>query len=543
MEILNISLPSTNRLATDYIDDKMDATHSFFDYSIHHPSVFELRKEELMEREFPRKKLVEHLLEYHSRFPQSEQTISNIKKLQNPNSLAVVGGQQAGLLTGPLYTIHKIISIIKLARQQEEKLGVPVLPVFWIAGEDHDFAEINHLYVSENKAAKKKALSQQQIDKLMVSGMKVDRDLCWDWLEEVVESYGETNHTNSVMDTLKKCLDHSDTFVEFFVSTLLKLFGREGLIIINSGSYQLRSIESSFFEKLIYENKALNDRVKYQQNLVKQSGYPTAIDISEQSANLFYHVNGARILLERTKDNNMFIGKNNECELSLEQLLHVATNNPEQLSNNVVTRPLMQEFLFPTLAFISGPGEIAYWAELKQAFELFGFKMPPVVPRLMITFLERSIQTDIYDLNLSIDEVLMHGTNGAKEQWLRERTSYNIEETVTLAKKKVSAIHKNIRDIALEVDPNLQTVSKKNIDMIESQFDFLKSAIEKSVNKQHEVEIAKFDRIQLSLLPNNVPQERIWNIFYYINKYGWDFISTLTELPFEFNGKHKVINI
>ena len=103
---------------------------------------------------------------------------------------------------------------------------------------------------------------------------------------------------------------------------------------------------------------------------------------------------------------------------SKSQLLQIANEFPQKLSNNVVTRPITQELLFPTLAFIAGPGEIAYWAELKKAFESFSVKMPPIVPRLNITLLDRSVETDIKELGLSLDEVLIYGTEKKQEDYL-----------------------------------------------------------------------------------------------------------------------------
>jgi bacillithiol synthase len=538
MEIRDLALPSSNKLATDYLFQKKETDH-FFDYQWHHPEVFHMRHKDLLDRKYPRKELVKYLLSYHQRFRPSDKTIENIQKLENPESVVVIGGQQAGLLTGPLYTIHKIISIIQLAKQQEQILNVPVLPVFWIAGEDHDFAEINHVFVQMNDQVVKKTIPQQEFKKRMVSNIPIDRDSCWKWLQEVVETYGETKITNDLLGKFKQWLYNSTTFVDFFASIILELFGQEGLIVVDSASPPLRKIESTFFKELILRNEVLSHAVLTQQKRLTECGYVPIIEISEENTHLFVEVDGERVLLERK--GQQFIGKNFECQYNLEELLDIAEKVPEKLSNNVVSRPLMQEYLFPTLAFIAGPGEIAYWAELQKAFSVFGWKVPPVVPRLMMTFLERSIETDLQEVNLTLDDAMLNRIDEAKRGWFQSQQPFPVEEVMDEAKFKIEEIHKNIRRLGVQISPHLRPVLEKNAQFIQSQLDFIQRVMERELYQQHETVLKKFDRIQNALIPKGVPQERIWNIFYFINRYGFDFVEKLLDLPFEFNGKHKII--
>lgn len=152
MEIKEISVPLQGVVA-DYMNGKKEI-QSCFDYLLTEDA-FKQRLHDLREREFFRQDLVTHLLEYNTQLQAGEFTIQNIKALEDENTYVVIAGQQAGLLTGPLYTVHKIISILQLAKEKEESLGVRVVPVFWIAGEDHDMDEINHTFVMKNKKIKR----------------------------------------------------------------------------------------------------------------------------------------------------------------------------------------------------------------------------------------------------------------------------------------------------------------------------------------------------------------------------------------------------
>jgi bacillithiol synthase len=541
MEVLDLSLPSSNRLVNDYLLSKMDI-EKFFDYDIHSPLVYEIRKKDLQKRHFEREKLVEHLLIFNKKFNYHQHTIENINKLLDPSSVVVIGGQQAGILTGPLYTIHKIVSIIKLAKEQEEKLNVPVLPVFWIAGEDHDFAEINHLFVNLQNGIRKRAVPQYHNRKTMVSSIEIEQAGFLEWIEEIFETYGETNHTNRLLERLTGFAEKSKTYVDFFVQIINDLFGETGLILVDSGSKEIRTIQSQFLRKMVEKNREIHDGLLLQQEVLSSNQYPKMIEMNESSANLFYTQNDERILLEYNVEHDVFSGKNNECILCGDELLEVAEKQPELLSNNVVTRPVMQEFLFPTLAFISGPGEVSYWAELTKVFAVMEIQMPPVVPRLMMTIVERAIESNIEEVGLTIQATLSGELSKVKQSWLEQQTA-DVDGIILDAKKEVEQIHKKIRKVGLEVDSGLGDLLLKNAQNIQSQLDFVKNSINRSILNRNEIELNRFNRIEKSLLPLGSPQERVWNVFYYLNKYGDDFIQDLLTLPFEFNGKHKVVKM
>ncbi|MCC3357574.1 bacillithiol biosynthesis cysteine-adding enzyme BshC [Bacillus sp. REN16] len=541
MEVLDLSLPSSNRLVNDYLSSKMKI-EKFFDYDIQSPLVYEVRKKDLQKRHFEREKLVDHLLSFNKRLNYHTQTIDNINKLLDPRSVVVIGGQQAGVLTGPLYTIHKIVSIIKLAKEQEEKLNVPVIPVFWIAGEDHDFAEINHLYVNLQNGIRKRALPQYHNRKMMVSSIEIEQNGLMEWIKEVFETYGETNYTNGLLELLNEYVQRSNTYVEFFIQIINELFGETGLVLVDSGSKEIRTLQSQYLRKMIEKNRDIHDSLLLQQEVLSTYQYPKTIEMNESSANLFFTQNNERILLEYNVEHDIFSGKNNECILCGDELLEIAEKQPELLSNNVITRPVMQEFLFPTLAFISGPGEVSYWAELKQVFAVMGIKMPPVVPRLMMTIVERAIDSNIDEIGLTIQAVLNGELSKARETWLEKQTA-DVDGMILEAKKEVERIHKKVRKVGLEVDPGLADLLLKNAEIIQHQFEFLKNTFNRSILKRNEIELNRFNRIEKSLLPLGSPQERLWNVFYFLNKYGDDFIKDLLALPFEFNGKHKVIKL
>jgi bacillithiol synthase len=541
MEMINLSLPATNRFATDYLAG-VPEIQRFFHYRFQDSSDYQARLVELKNRTFMRKELAECIEKYMEHFPSSKEVKTSLEKLKQENSAVIIGGQQAGILTGPLYSIHKVISIITLARQKEQELNIPIIPIFWIAGEDHDFQEVNHIFLEKKGEIQKVIYPERVLDKRMVSDVGLDKDICMNWVEEIIETFGETEHTNELLFFMREAVQKSETFVDFFAQIVMELFKDEGLLVIDSGYQGLRCLEKEIFISQIEQVTGINHCVKDVQHQLEDEGFNRSIEMSDQAANLFYYDDEykERILLEYNEGKQQFIGKNGALRFSRTELLHIASEFPGKLSNNVVTRPLTQEMLFPTLAFIAGPGEIAYWAELKQVFEHFSIKMPLIVPRLNITLLDRAVESDLEELGLSLVEVLTNGTGKQQEAYLKSVKDQELEELFQYTKKQLLENYGKIQE---KLDKGLIPLIEKNQAILMEQIDFMEGKTEDHLKQKHEFALSKFQRVDDSLRPIGAPQERILNALYYMNQYGIPFLSELSHLNYDFDGKHKVIKI
>ncbi|WP_428908748.1 bacillithiol biosynthesis cysteine-adding enzyme BshC [Niallia sp. Krafla_26] len=541
MEMLNLSLPATNPFATGYLAGASEI-QKFFHYQFKNQSDYQKRLIELQNRKFMRRELSQCIELFMEPFPTSDEVKDSLLKLTDDQSVVVIGGQQAGILTGPLYSIHKVISIIAFAKQKEAELNIPVVPVFWIAGEDHDFQEVNHIYMEKEGKIQKVTYPEKVLEKKMVTDIELNREQCYKWVEEIIGELGETDYTNELLQFMKDSIERSKTFVDFFANIIMELFKKEGLLIIDSGFSGLRSLEKEIFISQIEQASKITDSVKVVQKSLNDNGYQPSIDISDQASNLFYYdeANQERILLEFEIDEQMFYGKNGMVRLTKEELLQIATEFPTKLSNNVVTRPITQELLFPTLAFIAGPGEIAYWAELKQAFELFSIKMPPIIPRLNITIVDRSVGTDLEELNLSIENVLVNGIETYEKEFLEHVKDQELEQLFQSAKDELLAQYQLIED---KIDKGLAPLFNKNREIILDQIHFMEQKSNEAIRNKHEVVLNKYKRVENKLFPLHSPQERILNPLPFLNAYGKTFFAELIHLPYEFDGLHKVLKI
>lgn len=539
MELLQLQLDIKNKLVNQYVHF---GDHSFFHYSFRNKDDLVKRYNELAERTFPRKALANHIREYMSKFSITKQIESNLQKLENENSVVVIGGQQAGLLTGPLYSIHKMISIVLLAKQQETFLQQPVVPVFWVAGEDHDIQEVNHVFKLEKQRLVKSIFPQKlPSEKRMISRIEFDKDQMESWYKKIIASFGETEHTKGILQFLYDCLSKSHTYTEFFVSIVNELFKNYGLLLIDSAHPDLRKIESTYFQLMIEYGEQITDRLLSKQEELLAQGFSKTIETKSSSLQLFHEEREERTLLQYDPGKNLIIGRN--IAFTKSDLVKAARENPEKFSNNVVTRPIMQEFLFPTIAFVAGPGEIAYWAELKSCFELFGLKIPPVFPRINISFLERNIESDINDLNLSIKNILLNGTEPEKQKTFKSLQNNQIETQLEISRQVIREQYDKLANTIITYDKGLEKIIQKNAQFVLSQLEFLKNKTDETIIKKHELLLAKFDRINEVLHPFDGLQERCWNVFYFLNQHGLDFIDRLLELPFTCNGNHYLVKL
>ena len=539
MDLESLNIPAINLFASKYLNQEEPVT-SFFHYNINMPSVYQDRMKDLQSRQFPREGLTTCISSYMEGLPTSDKVEESLGKLRD-DAVTVVAGQQAGLMTGPLYTIHKIISVIQLARQQEAELKHPVVPVFWIAGEDHDYQEVNHIFVEKETKLEKVGYPERVLEKKMTSHITYTKSVMKDWARDILTVLGETEYSKELLKELNKMIDEEQTIVRFFAHFVMSLFKDFGLLVIDSSYPPLRRLEGSHFHHLIESSKSITDAVLEQQRVIQESGFGTQLEISPDAANLFLQIQNERALLDR--DGEVFIEKSSNKTFSSAELLTILENNPESFSNNVVTRPLMQEWLFPSLAFIAGPGEIAYWGELKKAFEHVDLKMPPVVPRLNITIVERDIQKRMQELQLTLEGVITEGVTTARDAFWKTLERPGLEKEMNEIQDELTRKYEEILKQSVSIDQGLAPIIEKNLEFHHNQFNYLRKKIEKALKDKHSLTFSQFMKVENSIRPNEGPQERTWNILYFLNKYGPDFVKDLTLQDFTFDGAHKVIYI
>jgi len=539
IDIQPIQWKQHSNFIDDYRNHHGQATN-FFSYKPYESLAS--RHAYVMKQRYPRQPLVDALKQMHENWGAPEHTYTYIETLLDEESTVVIGGQQAGVLTGPLYSMNKLISIIAYAREQEKTLKKPVLPVFWIAGEDHDFDEINHVFIQEKNELHKHRIHQIVSEKATVSSTKIDHGIVGKWVDVVFASLAETVHIRDVYNMVHRCLQASETYVDFFARMLFELLPDESFILIDSADPRTRDIEKPFFKQLITHQQQIATSIYHTDVTFTREGYDSIVDVSPNDGHLFYHVDGERILLERDTRNN-WVGKQDEISFTNEELLRIATKDPHLLSNNVMTRPLMQEMLFPTLAFVGGNGEITYWALLKKAFQVIGCEMPPVIPRLSFTYIDQKTNQLLKKLHVDVTDAIEHGVHTQQFHFIRKQSVPPIDTMMSTFKKQIKQLYEPLHQFARDIRGDMGELAEKNEEIVLKELTYLQKRIQQATEEQVTQVIEQYDFINTVIHPHRGLQERVWNPVPLLVGEGLSIFESLLQKDFDFKQPHYAVYV
>lgn len=488
-----------------------------------------------------RKELVRRLRNYNLQHNDHEAVVESLNQLELPGTSVVVGGQQSGLFSGPLLVIYKAATIIKAAREAAMRLKRPVVPVFWIAGEDHDWDEVNHTYVlSPDLQVTRIRVEHDHDQRLPVSWSRLD-DGAWEQAaRELEQLLPDTEFKSGIMEQYRRVAASSTTLTECFAKLMGDWFGKYGLILMDSADPNLRQLETPVFKSMIEKNDQLEAAYRQAADEMTGLGYALQADAREDGANLFYIHEGERLLL--FKQEGKFIDRHHKIYFTREELLRELQAHPERFSNNVLTRPLMQESLFPVLGTVLGAGEIAYWGLTRQAFRTLHLQMPILLPRESFTVLEGTLQKHMDKYGLRWEEIKDGEALRAKrESWLAEQDKLHLGARFDAIKAALSEMYEPLIEQLGTIQKGLTRLGQVNREKIIDQVEYLRGKMNEALEMSNEAGLRHFDRIELSLFPMGKPQERVYNIFYYMNRYGTDWIDDLMGIPYDVTGKHRII--
>lgn len=488
-----------------------------------------------------REAVAEAVIQYNRRHNDVPEAVRNAELLRHPEALVVVGGQQAGLFTGPMLVIYKAITVLRTAQAAAAALGRPVVPVFWIAGEDHDWDEVNHTYI---------VTQQQEVQKLSIAHPHPDRrtsvsrtevsGAAWEEpLRMMADALPNTEFKPGIMDELGAVAAQSANLSEAFAKTLSLLFGKHGLVLMDSDDPGLRTVETPMFGELLKKQKVLSDALKQGEREVAGRGYPLQAESSGDCCNLFLFHEGERKLLYRSGEGDEIVDRKGTLRIPLNDLMCLLETDPAAFSNNALTRPLMQEFLFPTLAAVLGPSEIAYWSTLQESFRLFGQRMPVIVPRQEFTLLEGTVQKQMEKFAISFDDAWLRW-EPLRDQWLAAQDALGVAAQFDQAKAAFAELYQPLVNLSASINPGLRKLGETNMSKILEQIEFLKTKSADAVKQQHEAGLRQWDRIRITVAPAGKPQERVVNVFQYIARYGFPWLDALIEqTPLDFAAGYK----
>lgn len=528
-----------SRIVEDYVS-AFDQVQDFFVHDPYRASSWKSRREWLFQHPLPhREQLAEGLRVYNLSLENHQAVMLNIEKLKQEDSFVVIGGQQAGVLTGPLYVIYKAITLIKLAKQQEQETGKPVVPVFWIASEDHDYDEVNHVYVSAwEEAVEKLQLEFSAPQRASIAHLSIGSDSFEKMIHDFFSRLPDSTYQSNLKEKLLEVSNSVSKMNDFFAKIMAWLFGEYGLVLVDSADPFVRELEKPVFASFI-KNDISKELAQVQERLLSR-GFHSQLNIQEELAHFFVYEEGERQLMVRK--GGCFQAKNGGKLYEPEELLRLLDDSPCSFSANVVSRPIMQEWLFPVLAFVGGPGEIAYWAQLKPAFEKMNMQMPIVFPRMSFTIMERDVQKHMESFQLTLKDVYEHWEEKRKV-WIAEQISVDWQQTFKDLKIGLQEVYMPFLDQLIQNEPGVRNLGEANWKRIMSHVEFLQRKTEEAIEIRHQSSLKHWEQIRQALYPMEKPQERVYNVFGYLNKYGQSFIRDLMNQHISFKPVHILIYI
>lgn len=477
-----------------------------------------------------RHRLAAALRQYNASIGNTPLAHEAIDALEDDRTLAVVGGQQAGLFTGQLLVLYKAITIIRTAREAEQHLGRRVVPIFWIAGEDHDFDEVNHIYsLSGQLQVQKLKIDHPNGSKTAISRLPIDSAAWEDALRQLDESLMDTEFKPQLMAQLREITGASKTLSDSFARIMVQLFGRYGLVLLDSDAPPIRALEGDMFAKLIHRNDEIEHALFAAKRNIENLGYEAQAEVQPGCANLFYFHDDTRLLLYKSEDGERYSDRRDRVSISKSELLELAHREPARFSNNVMTRPLMQDYLLPVLSVVLGPGEIAYWALTREAFRAFDMQMPIITSRYEYTLVDGTVQKHMTKYALTFDDVL-NRFEDKQQAWLNSQDNLHLDQRFAEVKSRFDDMYKPLIELIASVQPAVGKLGETNRLKILEQIEFLQGKANDAFRSRHDAALRQLERIRLSLMPLGKLQERVYNMYAYLNRYGDGWLHRLVDV-------------
>lgn len=502
---------SFSKLLLDYLDNK-ESLQPFYK---NRPDLTGF-KNQLADKEFPyRQELKEALVNQYKDYKKSKKSLKNINLLTEENTYTVTTGHQLNLFTGPLYFLFKIVSTIKLADQLKAEFpGNNFVPVFWMASEDHDYAEINHTSLF-GKTIKWDRPASGATGRMSTTGID-------DTVKEYQNILGLCENSTKLAKLVEEAYLQHSTLAEATRYLVDSLFSKYGLIILDGDDRALKKLFAPIVKKDILEEISFN-YIQDSTEKLEAAGYKAQVHIRE--INFFYLIDNVRERIIKN-EKGLYEVLNHDITFSEKELINEIDQYPERFSPNAVLRPLYQETILPNLAYIGGAAEVAYWMQLKAMFDFYNTSFPIIIPRNSAIITDDTIAEKIFRLNLSFKSIFKK-THILQKEYVRLHTSnrLNLEDEW----RDMKGVFEKIKLRAHKIDPSLGPSTDAVKARLKRAFDRLEKKLLKAEQRNYGEAQVQIERIKNKLFPDGILQERVDNFAMYYLKHGDSLIDELME--------------
>lgn len=457
-------------------------------------------------------------------------------RLARPETVAVVTGQQAGVLGGPLFTLLKALTAIRLARRIEREHGVPAVAVFWIDAEDHDWDEVAGTVVldAEYEARSLRLPPPPLANEVPVASVTLDAGVT-QLLEELRASLAPTEFSDELLASLGAAYRPGLGMADAFGRWLDSLLGPRGLVAYDCADPAAKPLAAPVFMRELSELGRTWQLASSAGASLEARGYHAQVTSHADGVALFY-LDGRRHAIHRDGE-TLTIG---DQQRPADALRQEAEAHPERFSPNVLLRPIVQDTLFPTVAYVGGPSELAYLGQLRQVYAHFGVPMPLVVPRATATLLDSAAARFLSRYGVPL-AALQRQDEAELNRLLEAQLPPSVEEALQEAARTIEAKMAAVVAAVPGVDPTLEGAARSTLGRMTHELRALHQKVIHAAKRRHDTLRRQFVRTRALVFPHGHPQERTLGFVWFLNRYGPALIDILErELPAE-AGVHAVL--
>ncbi len=526
-------------LFTDYCTN-YDAVADFYAGDFRAPEDRAAAVDQAASYERDRDTLAGVLLEQNQRWGLPDAVRANIEALRVPDTVAVVTGQQVGLLTGPLYTIYKTITALQLADQLADETGRTVVPVFWMAGEDHDVEEVAHTHLLQHNDLVELAYEAPADAGENVGA--VGRLQLTEQIEAVLAELDATlppsDFKPGLMEQVRTAYQPGTTLGDAFGQLLRALFPDTGLVLMSSDDARLKQLAAPLFRRELTDYAEAYGRIKATSDVLERDYHA---QVHARPTNLFLLEASSRLPIDAQSDGT-FILRGTERTFTEAELLDRLDAHPEQFSPNVVLRPLMQDRVLPTAAYVAGPGETSYFAQYRGVYDWAEIPMPIIYPRASVSLVESKVEKVLDKFDLSVAD-LVEGVDSLFQRIVVDAMAVDVDSVFEDAARSLHQAINELKPAVESVDATLGRSAEATRAALMKEMESFKSRVVRAEKNNQEEVRAQIEKAHANLVPGGTLQERVVSVLYFLNKYSPELLAELRAALSVNTTEHQVVTL
>jgi bacillithiol biosynthesis cysteine-adding enzyme BshC len=513
-------IPQQSRLFLDYLADPTALRRYYPNAVRFHHELAARAPEVLAAHKTDRNVLCDALEEMNTRWGAGAETERNIARLRSPASIAVVSGQQVGLFTGPLYTIYKALSAVKLAGCLTQR-GTEAVPVFWMATEDHDWEEVQ---AAEFTACDGRLASTNLPDALHregapVGGVRLDETVS-DAVQRLLDLLPTTEFLPDLESLLRDAYAPGRTHGEAFARFLTALVSRHGLVLLDPLDPSLKRLAAPLYSEAARRAPEIAAAVEARSRELERENYHAQVHTSPDAFPLFIHLEGSRRAITRNSEGlYQAKGATGGKTYTAEELAELAASEPERFSPNVTLRAVVQDYLLPTIAYFGGAAEIAYFAQTGEVYRLLDRPATPILHRASLTFAERRTGRTLERYNLQLADFFA-GLDAVIARVVEEHLGAEQAQAFDRAEASIHSALGELGDNLRRFDPTLADALTHGTQKIEHQLGGLRTRFHRAQMARDRAAHRQLERAYTALYPEKTLQERHLNITSLLARHG-----------------------